>query len=116
MSTTTKSKKSKASKAEKAPKQPKAAKPAKPTKEAKPLKPKKLSGLDAAAKVLHDAGIPMNMKTVMAEVLAKGLWKTSGSTPEATLYAAVIREIRAKGKGARFKKTDRGMFEFNKAS
>ena len=106
MSSSTKSKKSKAPKAEKAPKQPKAS---------KPPKPKKMSGLDAAAKVLHDAGTPMNMKQVMAEVQAKGLWKTNGSTPEATLYAAVIREIRAKGKESRFKKVERGQFAFNKA-
>jgi len=31
------------------------------------------------------------------------------------VYAAVIREIAAKGKDARFKKTDRGMFELSAA-
>ena len=45
-------------------------------------------------------------------MLAKGLWTTNGKTPEATIYAAIIREIAAKGKDARFKKVERGKFEF----
>jgi len=32
------------------------------------------------------------------------------ASPSATLYAAIVREISAKGKGARFKKTERGRF------
>ncbi len=31
-------------------------------------------------------------------------------TPHATLYSAILREIGTKGKGARFKKTERGKF------
>jgi hypothetical protein len=73
-------------------------------------KPKKLSGLDAAAQVLKDAGKPMNFKDITDGALAKG-WRTNGKTPQATLYAAAIREIAAKGKDARFSKTERGMFE-----
>ena len=48
----------------------------------------------------------------MIEVMhAKGLWTSpGGKTPEATLYAAIIREITAKGEKARFTKVDRGMF------
>jgi len=46
-------------------------------------------------------------------MLAKGLWKTSGKTPAATLYAAIIREIAAKGKEARFRKVGRGQFELS---
>jgi hypothetical protein len=75
-----------------------------------PQKPKKLSGLDAAALVLAEAKEPMNMKEVFAEIMTKKLWTTKGATPEATLYAAVIREIAAKGKDSRFRKHDRGLF------
>ena len=70
-----------------------------------------LSGLDAAAKVLADAGKPMNTKEMVEKMLADGLWKTGGKTPAATIYAAILREVRAKGKDARFRKTDRGQFE-----
>ncbi len=73
-------------------------------------KVKKVSGLDAAAQVLKDAGKPMGFKEITDGAIAKG-WKTNGKTPQATLYAAAIREIAAKGKKARFRKTERGMFE-----
>jgi hypothetical protein len=76
----------------------------------KPEKVRKVSGLDAAAQVLKDAGKPMNFKEITEAVIAAG-WKTSGKTPAATLYASAIREIVAKGKDARFRKTERGMFE-----
>jgi hypothetical protein len=42
---------------------------------------------------------------------SKKLWTSpGGKTPEATLYAAIIREIAAKGTAARFKKHERGVF------
>jgi len=72
---------------------------------------KGMSGLDAAAKALAEAGKPMNCKAVVETMLAKGYWKTDGKTPHSTIYAAIIREIAAKGKDARFRKTDRGLFE-----
>ena len=53
----------------------------------------------------------MRVTDLMASMEAKGLCKSpSGKTPEATLYAAIIREIAAKGKEARFAKHDRGLF------
>lgn len=79
----------------------------------KPKKPKKASGLDAAAQVLKDAKQPMRCKDIVETMLAKGLWKTDGKTPHATIYAAILREIQTKGKDARFKKTDRGLFAFS---
>ena len=53
----------------------------------------------------------MHCQDIVKEALAKGLWTTTGQTPHSTLYAAIIREIAAKGKDARFRKTDRGQFE-----
>ncbi|GMV70188.1 MAG: hypothetical protein AMXMBFR77_00270 [Phycisphaerales bacterium] len=89
----------------------KAAKAAKPAREAKP---KRLSALDAAARVLAEAARPMKAREIIAEMEAKGLWKSpSGLTPDATLYAAIAREIAAKGAGARFTKAGRGSFAFN---
>jgi len=83
---------------------------AKKEKAPKQEKAKKISGLDAAADVLKKAGKPMGFKEITEAVLAAG-WRTNGKTPAATLYAAAIREIAAKGKQARFRKTERGMFE-----
>jgi hypothetical protein len=70
-----------------------------------------LSGLDAAAKVLQEAGEPLSCQVIVERALAKGYWKTGGKTPAATVYAAVIREIAKKSDAARFRKTARGRFE-----
>lgn len=89
-------------------KKPRARKPA-----AEP-KPKRLSALDAAAEVLADAGQPMNAKALIAAMAERGLWSSpNGKTPEATLYAAILREIGTKGEQARFRKVERGQFAFN---
>ena len=73
--------------------------------------PKKLSALDAAAKVLGETGEAMNCKELIDAMAAKGYWKSpGGQTPWATLYAAMVREIKTKGADARFRKTERGKF------
>jgi len=91
------------------------AKKAAPTKAAKAAAAeKKLSALDAAAKLLADLNQPLNAKEMIETMAARGLWSSpGGKTPEATLYAAIIREIAKKGKDARFKKHDRGQFVAN---
>jgi hypothetical protein len=70
---------------------------------------KRLSGLDAAAKVLTQSKQPLNATAIAERAVAAG-WKTKGKTPHATLHAAMIREITAKGRESRFKKTGRGLF------
>lgn len=74
----------------------------------------KMSGLDATAKVLAEAKEPMRAKEIVEQMAAKGYWSSpGGKTPHATIYAAMMREINEKGKDARFKKTDRGLFAAN---
>jgi len=84
--------------------QPKAAKD-------KAKKERKPSGLDAAARVLREAGEPMNCGDIVKMALEKGYWQTGGKTPAATVYAAILREIAVKGAESRFRKTERGHFE-----
>lgn len=65
----------------------------------------------AAEKVLATAKQPMNCKA-MAK---RKLWSSpAGKTPEATLYAALLRHIRDKGKDAKFKKVGPGLFAINR--
>ena len=71
---------------------------------------KRSSGLDAAAQVLSEAGEPMSCKTVVERMLAQNLWQTKGKTPASTIYAAVLRDIAAKGQASRFRKVGRGQF------
>ena len=92
----------------------KAAKETRQAKKAKAANPKgerKPGCLDAAVRALQEAGKPMNCQEVVKEALAKSYWQTKGQTPHSTLYAAIIREVAAKGDKARFHKTDRGQFE-----
>lgn len=77
---------------------------------AEPAQPKPMSGLDAAALVLREAGEPLDAQALIVRILERGLWKTEGKTPAATIYAAMIREIKAKGSSSRFQKVDRGRF------
>ena len=70
----------------------------------------KMSGLDAAAKVLAENGVPMKCKDIVEQMLAKGYWTTGGKTPAATLYSAMLREIDTKPGESRFAKTGRGLF------
>lgn len=74
-------------------------------------KPKKLSALDAAAKVLDEAGQSMTCQEMIDAMAAKGYWTSpGGKTPSATLYSAILREVANKGDAARFTKTERGKF------
>ena len=75
---------------------------------------KKMSALDAAARVLEESKDPMRAKEIIEQMATKGYWTSpGGKTPHATLVAAIIREIRDKGEGSRFKKADRGLFAAN---
>ena len=53
---------------------------------AKPRKKREgMSCLDAAAKVLAEAGEPMNTKAMVEAMTGKGYWTTKAPTPHATL-------------------------------
>ena len=81
----------------------------KPGAKTEPKKARKMGALDAAAIVLADAGKPMRSKDLIAEMAKRGLWASpGGKTPEATLYAAILREIGAKGAAARFARAGKG--------
>jgi hypothetical protein len=110
---TTKKSATKSTKAPKAAKQPTAAKTKVERKPAGDAKPKRVSALDAAAEVLRKAGKPMRSQEMIAAMAEQGLWTSpAGKTPHATLYAAILREIGDKGSEARFRKADRGLFEY----
>ena len=98
----------------------KAAKPAanvnaatKPT--TKPAATGKLSQIAAAECVLTEANEPMTCKAMVETMTSNGYWSSpGGKTPEATLYASLLRQIRDKGADATFQKTGRGLFALNR--
>ena len=79
----------------------------------KPPKLPKLSALDAAAQILESRGEAMRARDLIEAMAKQGLWKSpGGKTPDATLSAAMNRKITKLGRASRFKKVDRGLFEF----
>jgi hypothetical protein len=84
---------------------------AKVPREKAPAKPKAMSCLDAAAAVLKSGGVPMNCKVMVAAMAEQKLWTSDAPTPAATLSSAILREMK-KGAASRFKKVDRGQFEY----
>jgi hypothetical protein len=78
---------------------------AKPKAEAKP---KRTSALDAAAQVLKDAKEPMQVRAMVEAMQAKGLWSSDAPTPHATLFSALIREIKNKKGGAGSRRSTAG--------
>lgn len=78
---------------------------------AKDEQAKRLSQIAAAERVLADAGQPMNCQQMVDAMTKAGLWSSpNGKTPAATLYASLLRAIKADGKNGRFKKVARGQF------
>ena len=59
----------------------------------------------------------MNCQDMIKAMAEKGYWTSpGGKTPSATLYSGILRELKTKGKDARFQKTERGKFILGKAS
>jgi hypothetical protein len=71
----------------------------------------KLSALAAAAKLLGETPKALSAQELIDAMQAQGYWTSpKGKTPSATLYAALTREIKTKGKQARFHKASPGHF------
>jgi hypothetical protein len=70
----------------------------------------KLSGLDAAHKVLQESDAPLTAREIVDQAAANGYWNSNAATPQATIHAAMSREIKQKGDASRFKKAGRGKF------
>jgi hypothetical protein len=71
------------------------------------------SGLEAAHKVLQESNPPLSAGEIVDFAAKNGYWKSKAATPQATIHAAMSREIKKKGKNSRFKKVGRGKFAAN---
>jgi hypothetical protein len=59
----------------------------------------------------------MNCQDLVKGMAEKGYWTSPGGlTPHATLYSAILRELKAKGADARFRKIEKGKFAAKKAA
>ena len=66
--------------------------------------------LNAAIKILSQAGEPLHYREITRRVLNAGLWRTSGKTPWATLGAQITTEIKRRQSESRFVRVARGTF------
>jgi len=73
-----------------------------------------MSGLDAAYKVLTEAGQPMNARQICDLAVEKGYWEPQGATPDATLSSAMLTEMKKKGDTSRFERVGKGLFAARK--
>ena len=73
-----------------------------------------MSGLDAAYKVLSEAGQPMNARQICDLAVEKGYWEPQGATPDATLSSAMLTEMKKKGDTSRFERVGKGLFAARK--
>ncbi len=75
----------------------------------------KASGLTAAAMVLAtNPEKEMRAKEIVEQAAELGLWESRAATPHATVYSAIIREIKTKGEKSRFRRGEaKGAFATN---
>jgi hypothetical protein len=76
----------------------------------------KRSFLDAAALVLAEAEGPLDAEEITARALARGVLRTDGKTPSATMAARLYQNINRFGKQSRFVKVAAGRFALRPAS
>lgn len=69
-----------------------------------------MNSLDAAERVLAEAGEPLHYQKITNLILEKDLWQTEGKTPDATINARLAVDIKKNGKLSRFMRTEPGMF------
>jgi len=55
----------------------------------------------------------MTCTQMVEAILERKLWSSTGKTPTATLYSAILRDIQKKGESARFVHVARGQFQLN---
>lgn len=69
-----------------------------------------MSILTAVETVLAEAGEPLHYRDITERVLQRGLWTTTGRTPDATVNAQLAVDIKRRGEGSVFRRTDKGVF------
>ena len=75
-----------------------------------------MSGADAAYAVLLEAGAPMHYRDITARMLEAEIWETDGATPEATISAILVTDMRENGDASRFVRESPGFYALRSSS
>ena len=70
------------------------------------------SVVEAVKTVLRGAGRPLHYKEITQLIFEKGLWKSSGRTPERTVNAQLATLILASGNNSEYQRTSPGVFSY----
>lgn len=74
------------------------------------------TALEAAYEILKEAGEPLHYEVVTERMLERGLWRTRGKTPSATVNARLAVDIKELGSASRFQRVARGIFTLREPS
>jgi len=66
--------------------------------------------LSEAIEVLMEAGQPLHYRELTARILQRGIWKTDGKTPEATVNAQISVSIKKLGDRSPFRRVGSGVY------
>src|SRR4051812_25765063 len=69
-----------------------------------------MSILDAARQILAEAKAPLHVKDLTSRMLAQKLWVTPGKTPTDSVSAALAVDIKRRGQGSDFERTQPGIY------
>ena len=69
-----------------------------------------MSVLEAAKRVLEEAGSPLPVRELTTAMQAKDYWQTGGLTPEATVQARLATDIKNRGEASAFYRSAPGRF------
>jgi hypothetical protein len=69
-----------------------------------------MNAVDAAYKVMQEAGGPLHYAEIARRIVQAKLWQTNGRTPENTVNRDINQEIMHRGKLARFVRLGDGMY------
>ena len=69
-----------------------------------------MNSLDAAERVLREAGQPLRYEEITKRVVERSLWTTNGQTPAATINAQLSSDVKRHGERSRFVRCGRGVY------
>lgn len=69
-----------------------------------------MSVLTAVEAVLAEVGTPLNSREITRRIIERGLWKSDGEMPEATVRAAIGVDIKKHEDRSRFQRVNKGLF------
>ena len=67
----------------------------------------------AAAEILRESGRSLHYKKITEQAIEKHLIKSSGKTPDQSMYSAIIKDIKSKGTSSKFITLGKGKFSLN---